>query len=478
MPEMNKKKMNTDDRIILYWMQAAQRESHNPALEMAIRKANELSLPMLILFCIEDHENEANLRHYQFMLEGLWETGLSLQILRIPLLIALGETESLVTQLAPNCAAVIMDRGYLREQRVARANIRKHLEDEGIPCFEVETEAIVPVEVVSSKEEYAAATLRPKLLSILPEYLINPTPNTQLQRSLKISTMQNLLPEKDSRYFDELSNLEELMDWALGELTFDKSVTWGSCFRGGYSEALRRLDTFVSDRLLNYATLHSDPGTDYQSDLSPWLHFGQISALEVTHRILSACGLEPAQVPSLIKHKADYYGNLASCASFLEELIVRRELSMNFCFYNPEYDSYAAIPLWARKTLEEHATDERAYLYSTDIFENAATHDPYWNAAQIEMVKTGKMHNYMRMYWGKKIIEWTLHLEVAFYLMQYLNDRYELDGCDPNSYTGIAWCFGKHDRPWKTRPIFGSVRYMNAAGLERKFDMQAYLAKA
>jgi len=150
---------------------------------------------------------------------------------------------------------------------------------------------------------------------------------------------------------------------------------------------------------------------------------------------------------------------------------------MNFCFYNPEYDNYAAIPLWARETLEEHSSDKRPFLYSTEALENAETHDPYWNAAQKEMLLTGKMHNYMRMYWGKKIIEWTPNPEMAFYLMQYLNNRYELDGCDPNSYAGIAWCFGKHDRPWKTRPIFGSVRYMNAAGLERKFDMQAYIAR-
>ncbi|MDD2229015.1 MAG: deoxyribodipyrimidine photo-lyase [Candidatus Cloacimonetes bacterium] len=469
--------MSLKDKIILYWMQAAQRESYNPALDKAIRTANKLSLPLLVLFCINEDEPEANLRHYQFMLEGLWETGLLLQKRQITFLITLGDAEHIITKLSQSSEELILDCTYLRWQREIRAGICTKLKEKGVPYSIAETEAIVPVEVVSPKEEYSAATLRPKILNILPDYLQIDKPSTLWAQTAQPSSLRVLLPEVDYRFFSELNSLEELMEWALRDLTYDRSVSWSSHFHGGYSAALRRLDTFVHHRLTSYAQLHSDPGDNYQSDLSPWLHFGQISSLEITNRVMAACELEPMDVPYLIKHKAEYSGGKASCASFLEELIIRRELSMNFCFYNPEYDNYAAIPLWARETLEEHSSDKRPFLYSTEALENAETHDPYWNAAQKEMLLTGKMHNYMRMYWGKKIIEWTPNPEMAFYLMQYLNNRYELDGCDPNSYAGIAWCFGKHDRPWKTRPIFGSVRYMNAAGLERKFDMQAYIAR-
>ena len=162
---------------------------------------------------------------------------------------------------------------------------------------------------------------------------------------------------------------------------------------------------------------------------------------------------------------------------FLEELIVRRELSVNFIYYNKNYDSYDALPPWAMATLQKHKSDRRDYLYSLREFDEALTHDIYWNAAQNELLRTGKIHNYMRMYWGKKIIEWTESPEQAFDFMIYLNNRYALDGRDVNSYTGIAWCFGKHDRPWKERAVFGTVRYMNENGLKRKFDMSGYLKK-
>jgi deoxyribodipyrimidine photo-lyase len=194
--------------------------------------------------------------------------------------------------------------------------------------------------------------------------------------------------------------------------------------------------------------------------MSPYLHFGQISPLYIALQIRKARGI-----------------NKANKEAYLEELIVRRELSMNYCYYNPEYDSYSGLPDWAKKTLKAHRGDKREYVYSIEDLEDAQTHDPYWNAAQREMVLTGKMHNYMRMYWGKKLIEWSATPEQAFKCALYLNNRYELDGRDPNSFTGVAWCFGKHDRPWSERPIFGSVRYMNAAGLERKFDMEAYIRK-
>ncbi len=194
--------------------------------------------------------------------------------------------------------------------------------------------------------------------------------------------------------------------------------------------------------------------------MSPYLHFGQISPLYVALQVTGARGIKATNQDA-----------------YLEELAVRRELSMNYCLYNPHYDSYEGLPEWAKKTLKAHRKDKREYTYTLKELEEARTHDPYWNAAQKEMVLTGKMHNYMRMYWGKKILEWSVTPEEAFRSAIQLNNKYELDGRDPNSFVGVAWCFGKHDRPWTERPIFGTVRYMNAAGLERKFDMAAYIRK-
>jgi len=214
---------------------------------------------------------------------------------------------------------------------------------------------------------------------------------------------------------------------------------------------------FLAHDLGSYDTDSNDPCLDVTSHLSAYLHFGHISPLEIALRVQDAGSV--------------------SGAAFLEQLIVRRELAINYCHYSYVYDRIAGIPAWARRTLEEHAVDPRPFIYSPEELENGTTHDPYWNAAQWEMRLTGRMHNYMRMYWGKKVIEWTLSPLVAFDTLAYLNDKYELDGRDPNGYTGIAWCFGKHDRPWKERPIFGKTRYMNARGLERKFDIQGYVKR-
>jgi deoxyribodipyrimidine photo-lyase len=191
--------------------------------------------------------------------------------------------------------------------------------------------------------------------------------------------------------------------------------------------------------------------------LSPYLHFGQIS-------------------PSYTASEVGSYGGPNSDA-FLEELIVRRELSMNFNHFNPKYDSFSGLPDWAKKTLLERQEDLRKYLYTMEDLEKALTHDPYWNTAQKEMVITGKMHGYMRMYWGKKILEWTATPQDAFETALYLNNKYELDGRDPNGFTGVAWCFGNHDRPWARRPIFGNIRYMSEDGLKRKFDADKYTRK-
>jgi deoxyribodipyrimidine photo-lyase len=227
--------------------------------------------------------------------------------------------------------------------------------------------------------------------------------------------------------------------------------------KGGTSEALKLLDDFIETKLDDVPTCRNDPSHECVSHLSPYLHFGQISALDIA-----------MQIRARKSPGADI---------FLEELIVRRELAMNFVHYNPQYDSYECLPAWARKTLDAHARDPREYVYELEELEKAKTHDEYWNAAQMEMVKTGYMHGYMRMYWGKKILEWTPSPKEAFARALYLNNTYQLDGRDPNSFAGVAWCFGKHDRAWAARPVFGTVRYMNDRGLRRKFNIDAYVKR-
>lgn len=424
---------------VLYWMQASQRAEYNQALEYAILKANELHQPLIVFFGITDHFPEANERHYTFMLEGLRETQRSLRERKIQMVIRHESPEKGAIRMAKKASLVVVDRGYLRIQRQWRECVARQID---CPLFQVESDVIVPVEEASSKEEYAAATLRPKIHKKLSHFL---TPLSQREPILSSLSM-----DFDSFEIDDIER-------AISKLRIDRSVGKVHSFRGGTDEAYRHLEVFLEGKLDHYPELRNDPTLDYLSHLSPYLHFGQISPL------LIALKVKKTKSPGV--------------EAFLEELIVRRELSMNFVFYNKHYDTFQAIPEWARQSLRTHQQDRRPYLYTLEQLERAETHDPYWNAAQKEMVITGKMHGYMRMYWGKKILEWSKRPEEAFRVALYLNNKYELDGRDPNGFTGVAWCFGKHDRPWGERPIFGNVRFMNDKGLKRKFDADQYVIK-
>jgi deoxyribodipyrimidine photo-lyase len=301
---------------------------------------------------------------------------------------------------------------------------------------------IVPVEQASEKENFSAGTFRPRIGRQLGKYLV-----PLRARRVRLDSLSLELEGLD------LSDPDRVVK-AMG---VDTSVGPVSDYKGGTKEAKRRLGRFIRQGLDDYDVARNDPNRDGVSNLSPYLHFGQISPLYIALKVQAAAG----------KGKD----------AFLEELIVRRELSFNFVYYNDRYDSFECLPPWARVTLDYHRKDKREYAYSLEEFETASTHDSYWNAAQQQMVLTGKMHGYMRMYWGKKILEWSRSPEEGFRMALELNNKYELDGRDPNGFAGVAWCFGKHDRAWSERPVFGKVRYMNAAGLRRKFDADAYVAK-
>ena len=426
-------------RHVLYWMQQSQRVRCNHALEYAIERANEAGLPLVVCFGLMDDYPEANARHYAFMLEGLADVQRGLEERAIRFVVKRGPPADVALHYAAEAAMVVCDRGYLRHQRRWREQVADAAR---CPVIEVESDVVVPVEEASDKAEYAARTIRPKIQRKLGEYLA-PVRQAKVSRpSLKL----------DLRGDVDVSDPARL----LAAMKADRSVPPSAVYRGGEAEARRRLKAFVAAGLKGYATGRNEPAADGTSHMSPYLHFGQISPLEI------ALAVRDADAPAEDRE------------ALLEELIVRRELAMNFVNFTSNYDRYECIPLWARQTLKQHEGDRRPHLYTRAQLESAQTHDRWWNAAQMQMLRTGFMHNYMRMYWGKKIIEWSKTPQEAYATALYLNNKYFIDGRDPASYMNVAWLFGLHDRPWTQRPIFGTVRYMNAAGLERKFDMETY----
>jgi deoxyribodipyrimidine photo-lyase len=429
-------------RFVLYWMQQSQRAACNHALEHAVREADRLRLPVLAAFALTARFPEAQERHYAFMLEGLSETKEALLRRGVDLAVAAGSPPRVVPALARDAALLVTDVGHLRVQREWRAAVAARVR---CPAVAVESDVVVPVGLVSDHEEYAARTIRPKVHAVLDRFLV---------------PLEETRPRRDSIGMAPRGGVDiSDVDGAIARLRVARRARRVSSMRGGTTQARRRLRAFLAKGLARYAEAHGDPGADAISHLSPYLHFGQISPLEV------ALAVRDAAAPA------------ASREAFLEELVVRRELSMNFCAFNRAYDAYGGLPEWARGTLAKHARDRRPYRYAAADLERARTHDPWWNAAQREMVATGFMHSYMRMYWGKKIIEWTEDPVDAFYIALRLNNTYQMDGRDPNSFAGVAWCFGKHDRPWGERPVFGMVRWMSADGLRRKFDMDAYVRR-
>ncbi|MGD9126234.1 MAG: deoxyribodipyrimidine photo-lyase [Planctomycetia bacterium] len=440
---LNKRSIRSDGRFVLYWMQASIREQANGALELANRLGRQLERPTVVVFALTENYPGANLRHYRFLLEALADVRAALTKRGIRLVVSLGEPTEVVERMARDAALLVTDRGYTRIQREWRATLARVVR---CAMVQVEDNVVVPIDVASEKEEYAARTIRPKIMRRLEDYL-DPIrrvgPYGSSIEGLRLPTGGNDVSKK-------LDRVERILE----KLSIDRSVSPSPCFTGGERAAKRHLDRFLRSRLDRYDR-RNDPTAGVTSQLSPYLHFGCISPVVVARRALTS-------------------GSSGS-ESFIEELCVRRELAINFVVHNPQYDTIGSLPDWAEKTLAKHCRDRRPYLYTFEQLRDAQTHDPAWNAAQREMVATGYMAGYMRMYWGKKVIEWTADPAEAYETLIRLNDTYELDGRDPNGYCGIAWCFGKHDRPWQERPIFGTVRTMVAAGLARKFNVERYI---
>ncbi|GJQ15350.1 hypothetical protein GpartN1_g7141.t1 [Galdieria partita] len=442
---LNSKPVQEDRDYVLYWMQAAVRLAYNYALQYAVFRANQLGKPLLICFGLTDSFPEANARHYAFLLEGLQDIQRQLAQRKLQLLVFHSSPERMVEKLSDKAVQVVVDKNYLRVTHQWRQRVATNID---CSFIQVETECIVPVELATEKEEYAARTIRPKLWKHANKFLI-PWLDT-----IHVDNKIVSIPQMDElTVFDLQGDAKKLVE----RLNVDKSVPPVSQLIGGETEARRRLEEFCQSKLRDYERLRNDPSLNCVSHMSPYLHFGHISPIEIVNQVQQANASKTCK------------------DAFIEEVFIRRELSFNFCHFCDKYDTFECLPAWAKQTLLEHSKDPRKYCYTLEQLERAATHDPYWNAAQLEMVQTGKMHNYMRMYWGKKVIEWVADPEEAFRILLYLNNKYELDGRDPNSFTGVAWCFGKHDRAHMERPVTGKLRYMSAEGLRRKFNIEAYV---
>ena len=425
-------------KSVIYWMQSSQRSSFNHALEYAIQISNKLNKFLKVYLVINKSYPEAQNRHFIFMLQGLHEVQKELTQKNIQMILEIGNPIQIISKISQKSCLIVTDRAYTKTINFWKKEVSNKIDCQ---LVQVETEAIVPIEEVSNKEEYGAYTIRPKIKKLLGDYL----------HPLNTSDIKNKYTSRN--LFKNIEKTKKIIENLKPVSTPTKEIF----YKGGSVAAKQELKKFLEIKAKNYIIDKNNPSLDVVSNMSPYLHFGQISPLEIALEVLNH------EIPQDSKE------------SYLEELIIRRELSFNFVFFNASHDNFDCLPKWCKDTLINHKKDKRSYIYSLEELELAKTHDPYWNAAQKEMVIKGKMHGYMRMYWGKKIIEWTKNPETAFSNALYLNNKYQLDGRDPNSYTGVAWCFGKHDRAWKERNIFGKIRYMNANGLRRKFNIEAYV---
>jgi len=427
--------------LVIYWMSRDQRVEDNWAFLYALSKSEERNCAFAVVFCLVDEFLNAAQRQYDFMLKGLSEVDEKLRRMNIPFVILKGYPEIVLPKFISinNIGLVVSDFDPLKIKQEWKQKLKSTL---NIPFHEVDAHNIVPCRIASNKKEFSARTIRTKINSKLMSYLTEFPDITELK--LKINNLDNFKWEKTDADFTKYSGSPTKVNW----------------LEAGSNHAQKILNIFIEKKADDYTENRNQPAFDALSNLSPYLHFGQISAQRVVLEVTK----------SNINQK--------SRDSFLEEITVRRELSDNFCFYEKNYDDFDGFHDWAKQTLSEHRGDHRDHLYSLETLENAETHDDLWNAAQKEMLLTGKMHGYMRMYWAKKMLEWTQSPEVAIDYAIYLNDRYELDGRDPNGYTGIAWSIGGiHDRPWQERNIFGKIRYMSYNSQIKKVKLKEYIER-
>ncbi|PXF42490.1 Deoxyribodipyrimidine photo-lyase [Gracilariopsis chorda] len=460
--KLNNNDVNKAGTFVLYWMSNSLRSHYNYALAHASYLCEKYEMPLRVAHVFDAVAQDGKPlpeRHAAFQLESLSDVQKDMHERNVPFVVINGshKARDAVPALAEDAVAVVTDTSYLRKGRSDRHAVATALP---IPLYAVEADVVVPVQTVSSKSEYAARTIRPKITRALKDYLV-PMKNVELTNQTNCDLKRWVSSANPDL---SLLTLEDLDESLKGMEGLDRGAPRVRFFKGGQEEAQKRLTTFLDEKLREYGGGRNEPAKQLQSDLSPYLRSGNISPVDIA-----------LHTKAKATKKASWK---ESEESFLEELIVRRELAVNACWFNADaYDVYEQIvPNFARESLALHKSDKRPKIFTYEELEAAVTEDPYWNAAQLEMVVKGKMHGYMRMYWVKRIIGWVEDPADAMDYAIRLNNRWELDAVDPNSYAGVIWCFGLHDRGWTERPIWGKVRYMNESGLKRKFNMPAYIA--
>ncbi|MCF8056884.1 MAG: deoxyribodipyrimidine photo-lyase [Desulfocapsa sp.] len=429
------------DGPVLYWMSRDQRAHDNWALLYAQERALVLEKPLAVVFCIDLEYPAANLRHFAFLLRGLEELQNTLKNYAIDFHLLQGAPDNILPLFLEKThpALLVTDFDPLRIKKRWKEKVLEHC---SIPAFEVDAHNIVPCWLASNKREYAAYTIRKKIQQQLPRFL---TDFPDLQVHPYVSAPASIQPVTVNTL------LKQVKDKSVGE------VDW---LKPGEKAGINLMDDFLTHGLHSYSTDSNNPCLDGQSNLSPYFHFGQLAPQRVAWEV--------EQSNATRDNKEAY----------LEELIIRRELADNYCYYADDYDRYSTFPDWAKRSLDEHREDVRPYLADLETLENAGTEDALWNRCQQDLLQNGKLHGYLRMYWAKKILEWSVSPEEAMANALFLNDKYSLDGRDPNGYAGVAWSIGGvHDRAWADRPIFGKIRYMNKNGCKRKFSVTEYIKR-
>lgn len=443
---LNDKPENTDAKYVLYWMQMFKRATSNHALTFAVEQANARKLPLVVYEGLKFYYPWASDRFHAYILEGVEEKRRQFEKLGIKYVFYLQKDDhspkQTVARIARDAALIVTDDFPCfiipDHNRAIVAKAR-------IPVYAVDSNGVIPMSKFE-KEEFAARTIRPKIKRLLPEYLVK-------YKEAKINARADNLKVDCPDTEVNAENIPQL----VAECAIDHSVKSSQIYHGGTLNGRKRLKHFVEKILPGYETTRNKPEIDGCSRLSSYLHFGFLSPLEIARAVADA------DAPQAAKD------------AYLEELIVRRELSYNFTRFNEKYDSLDGLPDWALKTMSEHAGDKREIVYTLEELENCQTYDELWNASQREMNRSGELHNYVRMLWGKNVIAWTRTYADAFRILEHLNNKYCLDERNPNSYAGVLWCFGKHDRPWMERPVFGKLRYMTTGSTGRKFDAKAYI---
>lgn len=435
---------NANGQSVIYVMSRDQRITDNFGLAYAQDYALRHKLPLAVVFCFSPVKGRAR-EHVVFMIEGLREIETTLAKLAIPFIALFGPHDVVLRNIAHHTKPALMVtdysplRGTLRWQNVL---------SQTVPLCIVDSHNIVPPWLVSNKQEYSARTIRPKIYSHYNDFIHH----------------HSTIKKHPYRWPGAVMNLKEVAENLTLYINQHTPNNTHSGFTAGETAAQQHLQHFIDTKLHGYAYSRNDPSKQHTSDLSPYLHFGQIGSVSVMNAVSAAVVANAA-----LQNDAD---------ALQEELVIRKELADNYCNYNQDYTTLRGAPEWSRRTLQKHETDPRNYIYSLQELETANTHDLAWNAAQRQLTATGKMHGYMRMYWAKKVLEWSKSAQEAQQKLIYLNDFYSIDGGDPNGYVGILWSIaGLHDRPWGERPVYGTVRSMVYNGLKRKFDIEAYIQK-